>query len=113
MRRSLKTVHGLVPALRPKFPSSAAREGIPPAAKTAKQGSPKEPLGEKRDGTEEPQGVPAPAETTFGRPVLGENWKLSGLPVMMLNGLPEETSTNGATVPLLKNLLAKLSPESS
>ena len=29
------------------------------------------------------------AATTLGRPVLGENWKLSALPVMMLKGLPD------------------------
>ena len=42
--------------------------------------------------------------TTFGRLVLGENWKLSGLPVMMLNGRPEAISRIGAKVQLLKKL---------
>ncbi len=44
--------------------------------------------------------------------MLGENWKLSGLPVMMLNGRPEATSRIGAKVQLLKKRLAKPEPES-
>jgi len=46
-----------------------------------------------------------------GQELLGENWKLSGLPVMMLKGRPEATSMMGAKVQLLSSLLAKPSPE--
>jgi len=70
-------------------------------------------VGEKLDATVGPQGVAAvPAGTTLGRLVLGENWKLSGLPVMILNGRPEATSRMGAKVQLLKKWLAKPEPES-
>src|SRR5207247_2602616 len=112
-RRSLKTVQGLRPPLRGKLPSRASKLGDPPAAKTAKHGSWKDPVGENLDAMVGPQGVAgAPAGTTFGRPVLGENWKLSGLPVMMLNGRPEANSISGATVQLLNKRRAKPSPES-
>src|SRR5437660_1269992 len=101
-RRSLKTVQGLRPPLRGKLPARASKVGVPPAANTAKQGSWKKPVGENFEGTGAPHPTfGAPAGTTFGRPVLGENWKLSGLPVMMLNGRPEANSISGATVQLL------------
>src|SRR5438477_7386047 len=110
-RRSLKTVQGLRPPLRGKLPSRASKVGVPPAANTAKQGSWKKPVGENFEGTGAPHPTfGAPAGTTFGRPVLGENWKLSGLPVMMLNGRPEATSIIGAIVQSLKKRLANESP---
>src|SRR5437763_1628491 len=113
-RKSLNTVHGFTPALRARLPSSACNVAVEPgAAKIAKQGSWKNPVGENFEATVGPHGLSGvPEGTTLGRPVLGENWKLSGLPVRMLNGRPEAISTIGATVQLLKNLLAKLSPES-
>ena len=69
--------------------------------------------GRNFEATVGPHGVAGvPAGTTLGRLVLGENWKLSGLPVMMLKGRPEATSRIGAKVQLLKKLLAKPAPES-
>src|SRR5579864_5347035 len=111
MRRSLKTTQGFTPPLRPKVPSSDCRVGVPPAANCAKQGSWKKPVGENLDGTAGPQPRSgAPADTMLGRPVSGENWKLSGLPVRMLNGLPEAISMIGATVQSLNKRLTKLFP---
>src|SRR4051794_2022345 len=111
-RRSLNTVQGLTPALRARLPSNACSVGVPPKANDAKQGSWKNPVGEKVEVTVGPHGFGAvPGFTTFGLPVLGENWKLSGLPVMMLKGRPEATSMIGAKVQLLSSLLAKPSPE--
>src|SRR5215467_5947343 len=103
MRRSLNSTHGLMPALRPRVPSNDCNVGVPPAAKTAKHGSWKKPVGENREGTAGPQPtLGAFPDTIFGRPVSGENWKLSGLPVRILNGLPEATSMMGASVQLLR-----------
>src|SRR5579864_60882 len=112
IRRSLNTTQGFTPAFRPKLPSSARSVGVPPAAKSPKHGSWKKPVGENLDATAgSPQALGGvPAATTFGRPVSGENWKLSGLPVRMLNGRPDATSIIGAIVQSLKRRLANESP---
>src|SRR5215467_11117015 len=102
--RSLKTVQGVVPALRPRFPS---RDSIVPS-KPAMQGSWNTPVGENFECTTCPQ---AGFTVTFGRPVTEESCRLSPFPVMMLNGRPDPNSTSGATVQLLNNLLAKPLPE--
>src|SRR4029077_1644770 len=109
-RKSLKTVQGVTPALRPRFPSSASRVGVAPVAmKPIMHGSCRTPVGEYFDLYVGPQ---AGLIVVFGRPVSEESWRLSPLPVMMLNGRPEETSSSGATVQLLKNLLTKPLPPS-
>ena len=46
----------------------------------------------------------------LGRPVREDSWRLSPLPVMMLKGRPEATSSSGAKVQSLKNLLTKPLP---
>src|SRR6267142_4521500 len=102
---SEKAAQGVKPALRPRFPS---RESSVPS-KFARHGSWKIPVGENFDFTVGPQLTLA---TVFGRPGKEDNCKLSPLPVMMLKGLPEENSTRGANVQLLRNFLAKLSPDS-
>src|SRR5581483_11899369 len=112
IRRSLNTVYGFNPALRPRLPSSAGEfsaMGADEAATVWKQGSWKNPLGENCEATVVlPQSeVGVPPGTMIGRPVSGENWKLSALPVMMLNGRPEEISMMGAMVQSLHNLRAK------
>src|ERR1700730_11747865 len=109
-RRSLKTVHGVIPALRPRLPS---RETSVPL-KFRMQGSWKNPVREYFEATALlPQpSIGVPEGTTLGRPVREDNWRLSPLPVMMLNGRPEPNSIRRANVQLLKNLLAKLSPPS-
>src|SRR4029077_11747250 len=108
-RRSLKTVHGVTPALRPKLPS---RERSVPL-KLRMQGAWKVPVGENFDWTGLfPIAVHAGFSKVLGRPVSEDNWRLSPLPVMMLNGRPEPNSIKGATVQLLKNFPAKLSPPS-
>src|ERR1700724_1912781 len=107
-RRSLKTVHGVTPALRPRLPSREASVPLKPKM----QGSWKNPVGEYFEATglnpHRLSGVPE--GTTLGRPVREDNWRLSPLPVRMLNGRPEPNSIRGATVQLLKSLLAKPSP---
>src|SRR5579862_448665 len=117
MRRSLKTVQGIKPALRPRLPSSsnnafgaASCVGV----MSAKHTSWKNPVGEYLEAT---VGYPhafvgVPEGTMSGRGPLESNWKLSLAPVRMLNGLPEATSIMGATVQLLKNFDEKLSPPS-
>src|ERR1700733_13977722 len=106
-RRSLKTVQGVTPALRPRFPS---RDSSVPLNASG-QGSWNTPVGEYFDGT---AGFPAAVQTgltkVLGRPVREDNCRLSSFPVMMLNGRPEPNSTSGAIVQLLKNLLPKPSP---
>src|SRR5215813_686973 len=110
MRRSLNTVHGFRPAFRERLPSSASKVGVAPAMKGARQTSCRNPVGENREGTGAAQPLLIFAGTTLGRLVLGENWKLSALPVRMLNGRPEATARIGANVQLLKILLARLLP---
>src|SRR5882724_841921 len=77
-----------------------------------KQAGCKKPVGENREAAAaSPQlfkGVPA--GTMRGRSVGVEKSKLRSSPVMMLNGLPDTASIMGATVQLLNNLPAKLSP---
>ena len=46
----------------------------------------------------------------LGRLVSDESCRLSPLPVMMLNGRPEEISTSGANVQSLSNFLPKPLP---
>src|SRR5580658_2714174 len=99
-RMSLKATHGVNPALRPRFPSKESK--VP--SKAARQGSWNIPVGENLEATVGPQRGLA---IVFGRPVSADNCKLSSTPVTMLNGLPEANSTRGASVQLLKNLLAK------
>src|SRR5882757_8418245 len=104
-RRSLNTVQGVMPALRRRLPSSEIR--VP--SKLARHGSCKVPVGEYLEFT----GSAQPGLTVvLGRPVSEDNCRLSPLPVMTLNGLPELNSTSGANVQSLKNLLAKPAPES-
>src|SRR6266403_5765653 len=108
-RRLLKTVHGVIPALRLRLPSSDT--SVP--SKPKRQGSWKIPVGENLDWTTAfPKAVHAGFSKVLGRPVSEDNCRLSPLPVMMLKGRPEPNSIRGANVQLLKNLLAKPSPES-
>src|SRR6266404_6508232 len=108
-RRSLKTVHGVTPALRPRLPSRDASVPL----KSRMQGSWKIPVGEYFDLTGWfPIEVQAAFSKVLGRPVSEDNWRLSPLPVRMLNGRPEPNSIRGANVQLLKTLLAKPSPPS-
>src|SRR5271156_2399511 len=98
-RTSLKTTHGAMPALRPRFPSSDAR--VPLKLKT--QGSWKPPVAEYFELTGRfPIAVHAGFTKVLGRPVREDNWRLSPLPVMMLNGRPELNSIRGASVQLLR-----------
>src|SRR5438270_9633739 len=78
-RRSLKTVQGFTAPLRGKLPSRASSPGTPVATNEAKHGSWKKPVGENLEATASPPQADTgvPAGTMFGRPVLGENWKLS------------------------------------
>src|SRR5713101_2798344 len=108
-RRSLKTVHGVTPALRPRLPS---REASVPL-KLRMQGSWKIPVGENFEVVGLfPIAVHAGFSKVLGRPVSEDNWRLSPLPARMLNGRPELNSIRGATVQLLKSWLAKPSPPS-
>src|SRR6266567_3157482 len=104
-RRSPNTVHGVIPALRPRFPSSE----ISVPSKLAIQGSWKTPVVENFDETLVPQ-IGLGLENVFGRVVSEDSCRLSGLPVMMLKGRPEPNSIRGANVQLLRSLLAKPSP---
>src|SRR5262249_10782090 len=102
-RRSLNTVHGCTPALRPRLPSSCRRVGVVKVATNPlMQGSWKVPLGECFDCTAIPQNG---STVVFGRPVRADNCRLFPFPVMMLNGLPEATSITGANVQSLSSLL--------
>src|SRR5450759_3443692 len=106
-RRSLKTVHGVMPALRPRLPS---REASVPL-KLRMQGSWKTPGGENFELTGLfPIAVHAGFSKVLGRPVSDDNCRLSPLLVMMLKGRPEPNSIRGANVQLLKSLLAKPLP---
>src|SRR3954471_13240309 len=97
--RSLNTVQGVVPALRPRLPS---RERSVPS-KFAMQGSWKTPVGEYFEFTPGPQ---AGLTNVFGREVRDDNCRLSPLPVRMLNGRPDPNSISGAKVQSLKNARA-------
>src|ERR1035437_10451449 len=99
-RMSLKTVHGVMPALRPRLPSRDASVPL----KSARQGSCKTPVGEYLLLKEVPQ---AGLAVVLGRLVREDNWRLSPPAVMMLNGRPEPNSMRGAKVQLLKSLPAK------
>src|SRR5260370_41625512 len=106
-RRSLKTVHGVTPALRPKLPS---REASVPL-KLRMQGSWKIPVGENFEVVGLfPIAVHAGLSKVLGRPVREDNWRLSPLPVRLLNDRPELYSIRGADVQFLKRFLAKPSP---
>src|SRR5882762_5292269 len=105
-RRSSKTVHGLTPALRPRLPS---RESNVPL-KSAGQTSCSTRLGEYFEGTAGNERPQLAFANVLGRPVREDNCKLSPLPVMMLNGLPEANSIRGAKVQSLKILPAKSLP---
>src|SRR5216684_2649325 len=104
-RRSLNTVQGEIPALRPRLPS---RESSVPL-KSAPQTSCSTPVGEYLDFTAAPQ---AELTKVLGRLVKEDNCKLSPLPVMMLNGRPEPNSIKGAKVQSLRNFPANPPPES-
>src|SRR5208283_3410815 len=105
-------VHGVMPALRPRLPSSEARPERPIwPFHSAMHGSWRTPVGEYCDCTGVfPSAVQVAFTKVLGRPVRGENWRLSALPVRTLNGRPAPTSICGANVQLLKNLLAKPLP---
>jgi hypothetical protein len=69
------------------------------------------PVGENFDATGvKPAAVQMGLTVVLGRPVREDSCRLSSLPVMTLNGRPEAISISGATVQLLKNLLAKPFP---
>src|SRR5579864_4816824 len=112
-RMSSKTVHGVTPALRPRLPSSCSRVGVVPVGLVALgrkpriQGSWNCPLGEYFELYVVPH---AGSTNVFGRPVSEESCRLSPLPVMMLNGRPDETSITGANVQSLISFLPKLPP---
>src|SRR5258708_17323349 len=107
MRRSLNTVHGVRPALRPRLPSSDSSVPL----KAAPQGSWNCPVGENFDDTGTfPEAVHAAFTVVFGLPVSDESCRLSPLPVMMLNGRPELNSISGADVQSLRKALAKPPP---
>src|SRR6185437_12871014 len=101
-RKSLKTVHGVVPALRPRFPSSDINE----PSKFAMQGSWKTPVGEKEDETGMlPSAVQPGLTNVLGREVSDDNCRLSPFPVRILKGRPEPNSSRGANVQSLSNAL--------
>src|SRR5579864_1701716 len=107
-RISSKTVQGSMPALRPRLPSSWRRVGVVKVAtKPLMQGSCSEPEGEYLDLYDAPH---AGLTVVLGRPVRDDNWRLSPLPVMMLNGRPEAMSSSGAIVQSLKTLRTKPLP---
>src|SRR5260370_20840171 len=87
-RISLKTVHGVMPALRPRVPSSETSVPL----KLKMQGSCKTPVGEYLLLKEVPQ---AGLAVVLGRLVREDNWRLSPPAVMMLNGRPEPKLTRG------------------
>src|ERR1700676_2659016 len=94
IRISSNTVQGVIPALRPRLPSSCRRVGVVRVAtKPLMQGSCNKPVGEYLDLKTAPQ---AGSTVVLGRPVKDESWRLSPLPVMMLNGRPEAISSSGA-----------------
>src|ERR1051325_2372946 len=99
-RKSLNTVQGVVPALRPRLPSSD--RSVP--SKFATQDSWRTPVGEYFEFTPEPH---AGLTNVFGRDVRDDNCRLSPLPVRMLNGRPEPNSISGANVQSLKTARAK------
>src|SRR5258708_26569434 len=100
MRMSLKTVQGVIPALRPRLPSSESSVPL----KFAPQGSWRIPVGEYFELTLAPQ---AGFANVFGREVNDDSCKLSPVPVMILKGRPELNSINGANVQSLSSLPAK------
>src|SRR3977135_2126077 len=103
-RRSLKTVQGEIPGLRPRLPSSESNVPLKSAAQT----SCSIPVGEYLDFTAVPQ---AGLTKVLGRLVREDNCKLSPFPVMMLNGRPDPNSIRGAKGQSLRNFLAKPPPE--
>src|SRR5215475_4388248 len=94
-RRSVNTVFGRMPALRPRLP------GTVPSMKHA---ACKKPVGEYFDatGASPQESTPVPAGTTFGRSVFEPKSKLVSDPVRTAKGRPELNSTIGATVQSLK-----------
>src|SRR5215470_18517291 len=102
-RKSLKTVQGATPVLRPRLPSNESR--VP--SKLKRHGSWKTPVGENREDTDSPH---AGLTNVFGRTVKDESCRLLPFPVMMLKGRPEANSTSGAKVQSLRNLLPNPSP---
>src|SRR6266496_361420 len=107
-RRSLNTVHGVTPALRPRLPSSCRRVGGTPLSKnSATHGACRTLVGENFDFAMAPQ---AGLVVVFGLPVNDDSWRLSPLPVMMLNGRPELNSISGAKVQSLRKALANPLP---
>src|ERR1700690_4194547 len=113
-RRSSNTVHGVVPALRPRLPSSCCSVGVVPLRTNGTMhGSCKTPVGEYLELTGRlPLAVQTGSTTVLGRPVSDDNCRLSPLLVMMLKGRPDANSMRGANVQSLKNLLPKPSPPS-
>src|SRR5260370_14190029 len=102
-RRSLKTVHGVTPALRPRLPSREA--SVPLNSRI--QGAWKVPVGEYFDWTGLfPIAVHAGFSKVLGRPVSEDNCRLSPLPAMMLKGRPEPNSIEEATVQYVKTFVA-------
>src|SRR5260370_38409831 len=97
-RRSLKTVHGVTPALRPKLPS---REGSVPL-KLRMQGSWKIPVGENFAVVGLFQiVVHAGVSKWLCRPVSEANGWFSAWRGRMVKGRPETNSVRGRTVPVV------------
>src|SRR5258706_5522997 len=99
MRRSLNTVQGVRPALRPRLPSSDSSVPL----KAAPQGSWNCPVEENFDATGTfPEAVHAAFTVVLGLHVSDESCRLSPLPVMMLKGRSELNSINGANVQAIR-----------
>src|SRR5437763_7808323 len=112
-RISSNSVHGVTPVLRPRLPSSCSSVGVVPKGLVAlgrnprMHGSCNWPVGEY---FVEYTGPHAGFTAVLGRPVNDESCILSPLPVMMLNGRPEFTSTIGANVQSLISFLPNPPP---
>src|SRR5262249_30097738 len=105
-RISVKIVIGLVPALRPRFPSRLPLKIPSNGLESMKHGIWKAPVGDALEGTVgKPQAfVGVPTGTAFGRSVEVLKLKFWSVAVTMLYGRPELNSTIGARVTSLNNL---------
>src|SRR5215475_10666657 len=102
-RKSVKTVLGRVPALRPRLPGT-----VP----SIKQAACRNPVGEYFDAiTGSPQeSVGVFGATTFGRSVFEPKSKFVSAPVKIANGRPALASIIGARVQFLNRLPATPGP---